>query len=357
MRKPTLQDVAQAAGVSYATADRVLNARGNVSARAEARVREAIDRLGYRRDVHAANLSRRRVYRFRFLLPSCDHSVFRSLREAVLSEKVLRAPDRVSVSLRDVPAFDARALADALSAIDPGQCDCVAFVGLDSAAVAAQVARLDAAGVRVLTVVSDTSAPERAAYVGIENIGAGRTAGRLIALGHTGRDGLILPLIGTRAAKDHADRLDGVTQVLAGRERIALLPLAEALDSPALMRALVLKALADTPGLTGIYSMGAGNRGLFQAIETLAPADRPLVIVHELVPHSRAALESGLIDAVIDQKPAEEVAAALDIMRALADGLPVLPGPNITPTIYVKDNLPAHPAPATEGDPESERIL
>ncbi len=351
MRKPTLQDVAQAAGVSYATADRVLNARGNVSARAEARVRDAIDRLGYRRDVHAANLSRRRVYRFLFLLPSGDHSFFRSLREAVLAEKAGRAPDRVAVSLREVRAFDSGALAEALSSLDPDQCDCVAFVGLDSPAVLEQAARLDKAGVRVLTVVSDAPAPGRAAYVGIDNTGAGRTAGRLMALGHTGRAGLILPLIGTRAAKDHVDRLEGVTQVLADSARIALLPVVEALDSPDRMRDAVGQALADAPGLTGIYSMGAGNRGLFQAIEALDPDTRPLVIVHELVPHSRAALEAGLIDAVIDQKPAEEIAAALDIMRALADGLPVPPGPGITPTIYVKDNLPAQPAPGTEGDP------
>ncbi|MSU88038.1 substrate-binding domain-containing protein [Rhodobacteraceae bacterium 2CG4] len=350
MRKPTLHDVAAAAGVSYATADRVLNARGNVSARAEAQVRAAIARLGYRRDVHAANLSRRRVYRFRFLLPSGDHGFFRSLRQSVLAEQAARAQDRVAVSLDAVPAFDGAALAGALARLTAESCDCVAFLGVDDPEVAAQVARLSDAGVAVLTVVSDIPSPARAAYVGIDNIGAGRTAGRLMALGHRGRAGRILPLIGTRAAQDHAQRLAGVAQVLDAAAGIALLPAVETRDDPARMRAAVAQALADAARPTGLYSAGAGNRGLVQAVAALDPAARPLVIVHELVPHSRAALEAGLIDAVIDQKPAEEVAAALDIMRALADGLPVPPAPGITPTIYVKDNLPAQPAPAPRGD-------
>ncbi|MHA3978376.1 LacI family DNA-binding transcriptional regulator [Halovulum sp. GXIMD14794] len=351
MRKPTLHDVAKAAGVSYATADRVLNARGGVSAKSEARVRDAIDRLGYRRDVHAANLSRRRVYRFRFLLPSGDHSFFRALHAAAEAETERRAADRVAVTVQSVPAFDPEALAKALAGLSSGDCDCVGLLGLDDPQVHTQTRRLAAGGVSVLTLVSDAPLPERAAYVGIDNVGAGRTAGRLLKLGHTGRSGVVMPLIGTHAAQDHEDRLRGVAAVLSEAAGIDLLPPVEAFDNPARIRAAVERALTERPDLTGIYSAGAGNRGLIAALEHLAPEARPLVVVHELVPHSRAALEAGLIDAVIDQKPEQEIAAALDIMRALADGLAVPEGlPGITPTIYLKDNLPAPLAPAHEGD-------
>ncbi|WP_335339677.1 LacI family DNA-binding transcriptional regulator [Frigidibacter mobilis] len=64
MRSPTLHDVARSAGVSYSTADRVLNGRGGVAEKSAQRVLRAIEELGYRRDIHAANLSRRRNYRF-----------------------------------------------------------------------------------------------------------------------------------------------------------------------------------------------------------------------------------------------------------------------------------------------------
>jgi DNA-binding LacI/PurR family transcriptional regulator len=46
-RAPTLRDVAGAAGVSYQTVSRYLNRPDSVSASTAARVRNAIDALGY----------------------------------------------------------------------------------------------------------------------------------------------------------------------------------------------------------------------------------------------------------------------------------------------------------------------
>ena len=82
MRNPTLHDVARAAGVSYSTADRVLNGRGGVAVKSVQRVRQAIEDLGYRRDITAANLSRRRSYRFAAWIPQGDHGFFSAIRRA-----------------------------------------------------------------------------------------------------------------------------------------------------------------------------------------------------------------------------------------------------------------------------------
>ena len=86
MRNPTLHDVARAAGVSYSTADRVLNGRGGVAVKSVQRVRQAIEDLGYRRDITAANLSRRRSYRFAAFVPQGDHGFFSAIRRAFLAE-------------------------------------------------------------------------------------------------------------------------------------------------------------------------------------------------------------------------------------------------------------------------------
>ena len=60
------------AQVSLATVDRVLNNRGDVSAKTVAKVKAAVAQTGYVRNLAAANLSRQRVYRFCFVLPSGD---------------------------------------------------------------------------------------------------------------------------------------------------------------------------------------------------------------------------------------------------------------------------------------------
>jgi len=340
MRKPTLHDVAKAAGVSYATADRVLNARGGVAEKSVLRVRKAIEELGYERDLNAANLSRKRHYHFRFILPNGDHSFFRALRTAVEAEQVQQRADRVLLSVVEVPALDPEAQAEALEdeALD---CDCVAIVATESTRVSEAIAALHGRGISVVTLVGDAAPEVRAAYVGIDNVMAGRTAGRLLRMAHTRRPGLVLPIIGTLSARDHRERVEGLQAVLdeAGHE-VTSLPAIAVQDRSDLMRARLTGALAAHPQITAIYSIGAGNRGLLEVLAPM-PAPRPLVVMHELTPTTRSGLERGLVDAVIDQKPAQEVALAIDVMKAIVVGRDWRdPAREITPTIYLKDNLP-----------------
>lgn len=343
MRIPTLHDVARAAGVSYSTADRVLNDRGKVAEKSALRVREAMETLGYRRDIRAANLARRRSYRFRFYLPQGDHGFFSVLRRAVAREVETRRAERILIEWQDVPALDDGALADRLDAITPGECDCVAVLGIESQRLETAIARLTGAGTPVVTLVSDAAADLRAVYVGIDNVVAGRTAGRLIRLSHGGRAGCVLPVLGRRNLRDHSDRLRGVTEVLAEPDwRCTLLDPIEVLDQPDRMQDSLAQALRETPRITAIYSIGAGNRALIALLRGHA-SPRPIVVLHELTPHSREALKADLIDAVIDQKPAEEIARALDAMKTIADGGRPEPA-LIVPTIYLRDNLPEQTA-------------
>jgi hypothetical protein len=59
-RRPTIKDVARAAGVSHATVTRTLNAVDAVSPATRARVLEAIVRTGWTRDEAAAALGGRK---------------------------------------------------------------------------------------------------------------------------------------------------------------------------------------------------------------------------------------------------------------------------------------------------------
>ena len=81
--RPTVHDIAEAAGVSLATVDRVLNRRPGVRSATVARVEDAVARLGYQRDVAAANLARRRTYPLVFVLPEGPNAFMRALEDAV----------------------------------------------------------------------------------------------------------------------------------------------------------------------------------------------------------------------------------------------------------------------------------
>ncbi|HJB84636.1 MAG TPA: LacI family DNA-binding transcriptional regulator [Candidatus Alistipes merdigallinarum] len=75
-KKVTIKDVAQLAGVSKGTVDRVIHNRGEVSAESLKRVLDVIDRIGYKPNVYASLLASRRHYRIVCLIPDFEAGEF-----------------------------------------------------------------------------------------------------------------------------------------------------------------------------------------------------------------------------------------------------------------------------------------
>ncbi len=338
-----MSDVARAAGVSYATADRVINDRGNVAQKSVRKVHDAMAELGYVRNVAAANLSRQRTYRLAFLLPKGRNAFFSRVRAHLdgLSEHLVA--DQISVDVIEIDAFEVEGLGNSLLSIVDAAYDGIAVVGLQSVDIEAPLRALREQGVVIVGLVSDLPVDYRSAYIGIDNIAAGRTAGRLLGLSHGGRKGRVQILAGSLDARDHADRLRGFREVI-GQDypNIELLEPVMTLDDARKVGAVVQQALTAEPGVTAVYNVGAGNSGL---VATLEHCDRParfFCVVHELVPHTHRALMHKQVDLVIDQRPDVEVNRALTILKALIDGRDIPPMQDLVPTIYVRDNLPSH---------------
>jgi LacI family transcriptional regulator len=343
MASPTLSDVAHAAGVSYATADRVINNRGNVAPKSIAKVNDAVAQLGYVRNVAAANLSRQRVYRLAFLIPGASKAFFSTMRDHIRQTAEHQSIDRVTVHVAEVSAFSVEGLQSSISELAKQDIDGVAIVGLQSEALEQPLADLRARGVAVIGLVSDLPEHARSAYIGIDNTIAGRTAARMTGMAHGGAAGAIQTFAGSMEARDHAERLHGFHEVIAADfPQLTLLDPILTKDDPAVLRAQTSAILAKHPEITALYNVGAGNSGLIDAIGT-APHARPFCVVHELVAHSRTALANGQIDLVIDQRPDVEINRAFAVLRALIDGRDVPPMPDLMPTIFVRDNLPADP--------------
>ncbi|MFT7370370.1 MAG: LacI family transcriptional regulator [Alteromonas macleodii] len=342
MNFATLLDVARSAGVSYATVDRVVNDRGGVAQKTIVRVQDAIQKLGYERDETAANLARKRVYRFHFLLPDDSNDFFSALNTALQFHQTQSNLLRTRFQTTRVPTFSEAAIVNALDGIDSMTTDCVCIVAFDTPNVIAAILRAKARGLKIVTLVSDITATERNHYVGIDNLVAGKTAGRMMGLAHTQRSGCVLPIIGANRALDHTQRLQGFCNLIQTYfPAIRLLEPVKSYDEALTIHRVLSDAWIAHPDLTGVYNIGAGNDGLIEWVSGITPMTRPIMIIHELLPTSRTALEAGLIDAVIDQKPNEAIGEALRIMRLMVDVQPLVQDTHlITPAIYLCENLP-----------------
>lgn len=341
MGKPTVHDIAKEAGVSLATVDRVLNQRPGVRTATVERVQAAVDKLGYVRDLYAANLARQRMYRLAFVLPT-GQSQFLAGLEAAIGEAVrgLRV-DRVDLQIVRVPVDDPVAARSAFARLIRQGVDGVAVMANETPMVRDMIARLKDNGVAVVAIVTDQPETQRDHFVGINNVAAGQTAGVLMGRFLSGRTGSILVVVNSTQARDMVERRLGFDDVVNARfPALSALPSLEGHDNHDETYQLVIKALKVHEDIIGVYSVGAGLRGVTRAVEELGRSD--LVIVgHELTEHARTALENGVVDVIITQNLGHIVRSAARVLRAQSDGVDLIASQEmIRIEIVMKENLP-----------------
>ena len=337
----TLRDIAQQAGVSLATVDRVLHNRPGVRPDTVRRVREAIERNSFQPHVAAAELARGRVRRFAFVMPSGPNLFMQQIQSYLGEMTTWLSARRLAVEMVATDVFDAAVLAASLEAL-VGDYDGVAVVALDHPGVRAAINDLVDGGAKVVTLVSDVPSSRRHYYIGIDNIAAGRSAGALVGRLVGPRAGKVAIVAGSQGLRDHAERSFGFNQVMASEfSQLDVLPVLEGRDDDARSERLLTDLLDRHPDILGLYNAGAGTSGVAKAL-TDSGRDKQIVFVgHDVTVLTRKLLLQGVMDAAISQNPGHEARAAVRVLLALARGEPILSEQEkIRIDIVMRDNLP-----------------
>ncbi len=339
--KATVRDVAKKAGVSLATVDRVLNARSGVRQKTREKVERAVAALNYSRDLGASLLARGTYINVHFILPGNDNPFMEMLAQAINRLAGDPVQNRTRIEMTRVAALNAGELARVLDGLDPADCSCAVIVSTDEPVVIEAVARASDRGIVVLTLVSDLPDSRRQRFIGIDNTAAGRTAASLMGrfCHERGRIGLI---IGSMNLRDQRQRFVGFHNTLLEEYRhLEIVGPVEGFDDAGETGKRVHELFEEYPDLDGLYSMGAGNRGLVNALKSLGKTRRIVTIVHELSDTTARELRSGLVDVVLDQNPKKEIALAIELAQKLVSGIPVA---DVTEPvdigIFLRDNLP-----------------
>lgn len=309
--RPTVTDVAKQAGVSVATVDRVINARLPVKAKTALRVLEAAEALGF----HRASLIRQRsdsnkpLMTFGFILQK--HSVqFYSalgcaledatrLAEAIHGQAIVEYLDDLT------PAFVAESVRKMAARVDG-----IALVAADHPTVSKAIADVKELGKPVVALLSDLSAPSRAAYVGVDWRKTGRTAGWAMT-NLTRQSGDVAIIIGSH--RYLATEVCEISFRAYVRENAMHLRVLESLvnfEEPRLAYQGTLDLLQKTTSLVGIYMVGGGVEGVMDALREADAAERITMICHDLTGDTRDGLIDGVLNFVINQ-PRELMATAV----------------------------------------------
>ena len=341
-RRPTLQDLARAAGVGTATVDRALNGRGNVSARSIAAIAEAAKRIGYplpaSAPVNAPNAKPKFDLGFVLHKPSQSfyqrfaHEITRACAESTEAQ----ITPHLSFSPSQAPDDFAKAITDAAS-----KSQAVAATAINHPTLSRLVDRLTEEGIPLFPLLNDFAGRSGAGYFGLDNMKVGRLAGWMMAT-QLQRPCRVAVMVG--GARWHGQGLRETGFRGALREhapQIIVTDTSVNLETRQVTYEATLDLLQRHTDLAGIYVAGGGMEGAIAALREVRPPGKVSLIVNELTDDSRSALVDRYVTMVIGT-PLEPLCRALvrSMVERITTGVDSRPNPVLfDPLIYLPDSV------------------
>ena len=303
----TLKEIAEAAGVSRATVDRVLHGRGHVKPDVEARIWQLAREMRYQ----PSPLGRGLVKSAR----ATKIGVICQFRETPFMQMVVAGIEQVREELRLMGAellldtIDSYAPARMIASIDEMLQEGVQGLALTPGTtvdIRSKIKEVIAGGIPVITFNTDISGVGRLCYVGLDNVRAGQTCAGLMA-SSLRQGGLVLPISGYRGHSAHDQRLSGFQEIIRTTfPALRMLPVAWCHDSDRMAEEIVFETLQKYPNLSGVYISGNGQAGVCRALHRTGYAGKVVVICYDLTSENVAELQRGCIDFLIDQGAREQ---------------------------------------------------
>jgi LacI family transcriptional regulator len=290
-----VKEIAQQSGLSTATIDRAINDRAHVSPQTKARVAAAISELE-EQEAQLAARGRRMFFDFVIEAPDRFSREIKQAAEEVLP-RIGSAVCRPRFVMHEI--MDEVDVVQVLARIAKRGSHGVCLKVRDVPTVRTAVNKLIALGIPVVTLVTDLTATQRIAYIGLDNQSAGRTAAYLINktvgdvsgtvltsrsnnrfLGEEEREAAFKLTLKRLCPKLRIVDVNGGRGVLHETSRILHL------------------AVENMNCLCAVYSMGGGNHTILNALEQngLLP---DIYVAHDLDKDNRALIKAGRLSFVL----------------------------------------------------------
>jgi LacI family transcriptional regulator len=299
VKRPTMIDLADAAGVSIATVDRVLNQRLPVTSDTAKRVLAAAERINF----HATPLLRKRleekpVRRFGFLLQK-KYAFYEQFG------------DKLVAATKAAQTIEGKAQLDFMDELDPAlfvrrlheiarRADAIAIVAMDHPQINQAIEEIVASGTSVFTLLSPINTSACTGHLGLDSRKCGRIAGWLthLAVKAPGKIGI---LVGSHSYINH--EISEISFRAYLRQHAPHLQLLEPivnLDDETIAYEAVSEMMKTYPDLQAVYVAGGGQEGLIRALREAGDdypgRSRPIAVCNELTSVTREALIDGTID-------------------------------------------------------------
>jgi LacI family transcriptional regulator len=315
-RRATIQDLAEKAGVSVSTIDRILNGRDKVRAITAERVLAAAADLQF----YALPTLRERLavdkprVRLGFLLLQSHRAFYRQIAEA-LRQAASESDEPVEAVIAHMDDLSPEAVADRMLRLG-AEVQALAVVSAEHPRIADAIETLAASGVPTYGLISELTAACGTGFIGLDNWKAGRTAAWAMT-GLSKRPGRVAILLGNHRYRCQEQNEQGFRSYC--REHgsgFTLLEPLQTFEDKSIARDVTEQLLRREPDLAGIYIAGGGVIGVLDALKASGRHGAIVAVGHDLTEHTRMGLMDGLLSMVLAHPIQRLAAEAISHMQS-----------------------------------------
>ena len=212
--RATIKMIAERAGVSIGTVDRVLHDRPYVKAEVRERILQVMEEMDYRPNRMASALATSGTpRRFVVVQPAWKEYLGEAMAEGVAQFRKARRDYNLTVDVLEYPRNDMAACLRLLEQVEREGAQGIALSGFDCESVRRKLEELSQRRIPVVTFNSDIANAPRLCYVGENARRAGRTAGEIASKFYRPGDRMLLVYGGPEFA-GHKARAEGFLERL-----------------------------------------------------------------------------------------------------------------------------------------------
>lgn len=323
--RTTIKMIAERAGVSIGTVDRVLHNRPYVKEDVRAHVLQVLEEMDYHPNRMASALATSGTPRRLALIQPDWVTDYVSNEMKAGAQRFLEEHQDYNVTL-DIRTYAREDDAQCLRLMEEAAADGAQAMALsvsDTAEIRAAIEDLAVRNIPVITFNSDVPGGRRLCYVGEDGLHAGRVAGEIASHFLTETDPFLV-ICSEQVYSAHKARVDGFLERLAERGILAEngVTVATHLDYKRTADT-VAAALDARPGLKVVYMATPPEDACAEVLRERGLTGKVHVLCHDSGPEIQALLRSGQVDFIIGQDLAYQPYQSLKLLfDALSGRLP-----------------------------------
>lgn len=298
----TLQQIAQAAGVSRGTVDRALNNRGRIRPEVAERIRKIAQEMGYQPSLAGrALVMAGKNLKIGVILQSSETPFMQQVLQGIQAAKQEVEALGVTVDIHEVEGVNAGAVITLMRNMMEEKVNGIALSSAEDQLLRQTINEcVEELDIPVITFNSDLEGTKRICYVGQNGIRSGQAAAGLMEeILHSGEVAVISGYPTNPTLNDRAEGFRDELQMI--RPDLYLLDTRYAYDDNWVSEKQTEELLEKNPNLGGIYITGSGTVGVCRALKKYKKEKKIKVIGNDFLEENLEWLKRGTINFLIGQ--------------------------------------------------------